>query len=149
MMDTEETVRFITDEGVEYKVAFIEDDNLGIDNAYQLVISNTSKTKKKGVDTNIGKTIAAIVNSFFIDNQKVLLFICDTSDNHQAARNRKFSSWFRQYADLTNITMETEVIKVEENAYFISVIYCRNTENALSVPQLFHSYIQELRSKLD
>lgn len=46
--DTEETVRFITDDGVEYMVAFIEDDNLEIDHAYQLVISNISKTKTKG-----------------------------------------------------------------------------------------------------
>lgn len=88
--DTEETVRFITDDGVEYMVAFIEDDNLEIDHAYQLVISNISKTKTKGVDIKIGQTIAAIVNSFFIDNQNVLLFICDISDSHQAARNRKF-----------------------------------------------------------
>lgn len=65
MTDTEETVRFITDEGVEYMVAFIEDNNLGIDNAYQLVISNISKTNTKGVDVKIEQTIAAIVNSFF------------------------------------------------------------------------------------
>lgn len=97
--DAEETVCFITDEGVVYKVAFIEDNNLDIDHAYQLVITNISKTKTRGVDTKIGQTIAAIVNSFFIDNQNVLLFICDISDNHQAARNRKFSSWFRLYAN--------------------------------------------------
>lgn len=149
MTDTEETVRFITDEGVEYMVAFIEDNNLGIDNAYQLAISNISKTNTKGVDTKIGQTIAAIVNSFFTDNRNVLLFICDTSDNHQAARNRKFSSWFRQYADQDNIAMETEIIRVEEIAYFISVIYCKKVENEMSVSQLFHTYIQDLKSKLD
>lgn len=55
MADTEETVRFITDEGVEYMVAFIEDYNLEIDNAYQLVISNISKTNTKGVDVKIGQ----------------------------------------------------------------------------------------------
>lgn len=147
--DTEETVRFITDDGVEYMVAFIEDDNLEIDHAYQLVISNISKTKTKGVDIKIGQTIAAIVNCFFIDNQNVLLFICDISDSHQAARNRKFSSWFQQYADLSNMMMETEVILVEDNAYFISVIYCRNSGKALSVSQIFHSYIHDLKSKLD
>lgn len=147
--DAEETVNFITDEGVVYKVAFIEDNNLEIDHAYQLVITNISKIKTRGVDIKIGQTIAAIVNSFFIDNQNVLLFICDISDNHQAARNRKFSSWFRQYADSSNMLMETEIILVEDNAYFISVIYCRNSGKAMSVPQIFHSYIQDLKSKLD
>lgn len=149
MEETEDTVRFITDGGVEYKVAFVEDDNMGIDNAYQLVISNISGTNIKGVDGKIGQTIAAIVNSFFTDNRNVLLFICDTSDNHQAARNRKFTSWFTRYANHEEITMNTEVIEMEENAYFISVIYCRKAESASTVPQLFHSYIQELKSKLD
>lgn len=149
MADTEETVRFITDEGVEYMVAFIEDNNLGIDHAYQLVISNISKTNLKGVDVKIGQTIASIVNSFFTDNRNVLLFICDTSDNHQAARSRKFSSWFQKYADQNNIAMETEVIKVDENAYFISVIYCKTVDNEFSVSQFFHTYLQDLKSKLD
>ncbi len=71
------------------------------------------------------------------------------SDSHQAARNRKFSSWFQQYADSSSMTMETEVILVEDNAYFISVIYCRNSGKALSVSQIFHSYIHDLKSKLD
>lgn len=147
--ETEDTARFTTDGGIEYKVAFVEDDNMGIDNTYQLVISNVSRTNTRGVDVKIGQTIAAIVNSFFTDNRNVLLFICDTSDNHQAARSRKFSSWFRKYADPNSIAMETEVIAVEENTYFISVIYSKKVENELSVSQLFHTYIQDLKSKLD
>mgnify|MGYP000853519994 FL=1 len=47
------------------------------------------------------------------------------------------------------MTMETEVILVEDNAYFISVIYCRNSGKALSVSQIFHSYIHDLKSKFD
>lgn len=149
MAETEDTARFTTDGGVEYRVAFVEDDNIGIDKTYQLVISNVSKIKAKGIDVKIGQTIAAIVNSFFTDNRNVLLFICDPSDNHQAARSRKFHSWFRKYADQNSIAMETEVIKVEENTYFISVIYSKKVENELSVLQLFHTYIQDLKSKLD
>ena len=45
--------------------------------------------------------------------------------------------------------METEVIKVDENAYFISVIYCKTVDNEFSVSQFFHTYIQDLKSKLD
>ena len=36
--DTEETVRFITDDGVEYMVAFIEDDNLEIDQVVSMFV---------------------------------------------------------------------------------------------------------------
>ena len=95
----EGSVCFITDNGVEYWISFIEETNIGIPYAYQLVIMNQSHTKIKGTDSKIAETVASILFSFFEDERHILFYICDTSDKHEAARHRKFKSWFERFSD--------------------------------------------------
>lgn len=145
----EGSVCFITDNGVEYWISFIEETNIGIPYAYQLVIMNQSHTKIKGTDSKIAETVASILFSFFEDERHILFYICDTSDKHEAARHRKFKSWFERFSDPARFAMDTEIISVDESTFFVSAIYCRNSVNEENFLSSFHSYFQELRSKLD
>ena len=145
----EGTVSFITDKGVEYLISFIEETNIGIPNAYQLVIANRNQKRVEGIDFKIAQTVASILKSFFEDDKHLLFYICDTKDKHEAARHRKFKSWYDRFADPNHLAMATEIIAVEDSTYYISVIYCKNEVNEKEALPIFHSYFQELRSKLD
>ena len=139
----------MTDKGVEYLISFIEESNLGIENAYQLVISNKNQIKVIGTDTKIAETVVAILTSFFDNEKNILLYICDTIDKHEAARNRKFTKWFQRYADTNRLAMETEIIQVDDTTFFISILYNKSIKDYEKLKKSFHDYFQDLRSKLD
>ena len=61
----EDTVYFITDDGSEYLVGFIEETNIGIQRAYQLFIIKKRNGIHIGTDVKIGRTVSSIVHSFF------------------------------------------------------------------------------------
>lgn len=62
----EDTVYFITDDGSEYLVGFIEETNIGIQRAYQLFIIKKRNGIHIGTDVKIGRTVSSIVHSFFV-----------------------------------------------------------------------------------
>ena len=65
----EDTVYFITDDGSEYLVGFIEETNIGIQRAYQLFIIKKENGIHIGTDVKIGRTVSSIVHSFFVTFQ--------------------------------------------------------------------------------
>lgn len=102
-----------------------------------------------GTDVKIGQTVAAIVHSFFRNSSNILVYICDTSDRHQAARDRKFKIWFRRYASMDELAFVSDVINVEEDSYFASMILSRRIADFNDIQTTFHDYFQDLRSKLE
>lgn len=51
-----------------------------------------------GLTYEVRFTLFAIIDEFFHENEDVLLYVCDTSNNREAARNRLFIRWFKQSA---------------------------------------------------
>ena len=80
---------FQTAKGVIYGIGFIENDPLGGCETYQLSISNQNK-KHASYDPDVKNTTLIIVEEFFAKNLDGLLYMCDTSDSREAARNRLF-----------------------------------------------------------
>lgn len=145
----EDTACFITDSGVVYMVGFIAETNMDIPNAYQLFITPKGRIKHVGTDSKIGQTVAEIVKSFFRNNDNVLVYICDTSDRMQAARNRKFKMWFRQYTKMDKFEFVSERMNVGDDEYFAAMIIKNSHPKSATTIDLFHQYFHDLREKLD
>lgn len=145
----EDTACFITDSGVVYMVGFIAETNMDIPNAYQLFITPKGRVKNVGTDAKIGQTVAEIVKSFFKNGENVLVYICDTSDRLQAARNRKFKMWFHQYTDMKEFEFVSERMNVGDDDYFTAMILKSSHPSIASVVDSFHQYFHDLRGKLD
>lgn len=143
----ENVVCFFTDDGSEYLIGFIEETNIGFENAYQLFITRRKNGHSKGADEKIGRTVSAVVSSFFRNNLRILIYICDTSDKRQAARDRKFKSWYHQYASFNDLKMISEVIEIDEDAYFASMILSLKMTGYEEMENRFHGYFQDLRAK--
>jgi Family of unknown function (DUF6169) len=47
-------------------------------------------------DKRIEVTIVEILSTFFSDNKNSLIYVCDTIDNRQQGRFRKFDIWFKR-----------------------------------------------------
>jgi hypothetical protein len=68
-------------------------------------------------DNRIGITVIEIFKLFFANVDNAVIYICDSSDNRQYARKRKFDFWFNKYsngeilkADGIAVIEETEIL---------------------------------------
>ena len=67
---------------------------------YELIISigYLPSTQELTLDPAIGPTLATIFDDFYKRNNLIVtIYICDSSDNRQIARQRKFSYWFDRF----------------------------------------------------
>ena len=96
---------FDTDNKITYEIKFVpsgylfEEGHPARDFTYEYIISvlenNTGKTPP--LDKKIPLTLALIFQDFFEENRNVGVYICDSSDDKQAIRFRKFNIWFYHF----------------------------------------------------
>lgn len=70
----------------------------------------SGKPKRKGVDKRIADTIITIVGDFLNSKTNAVVYVCDNSDGREAARSRKFLSWFDYYEHPSS-----DIIQVSSN----------------------------------
>ena len=75
-------------------------------------------------DSLIPPTIVAIFQHFCQDKEKVILYMCDTSDRRHLARFRKFDRWFKQFnIDENFIKIDCSFLdKIQNTTYYNSLI---------------------------
>ena len=72
--------KFLTDYGVQYRIEFVENNNIWVDEkAYEFGILNENK-KNSPNDSKVKATIQCIIEEFFLTNPDILLYQCETGD---------------------------------------------------------------------
>ena len=103
--------------GIKFKTSdYVIPDKSYSSSIYEMVIEvlEIPVGKKLNIDKVIPPTVATIIKDFFTNiKQPIVIYICDSSDNKQLVRLRKFNQWFEEFAD-SKLT-KTEFIFVDEN----------------------------------
>ncbi|RDB05127.1 hypothetical protein DVG78_14695 [Runella aurantiaca] len=85
-------------------------------------------------DAFIMFTIADIVTDFFKNRERIIVYICDTSDARHLARSHKFGLWFEKFKttqfmkvdafiiDEMGVIYINTLILHRENPYFVEII---------------------------
>lgn len=119
-------VSFETDYGVRYYSGFDPDDvSLPDELVYQFAIVNINN-KKSPSDPKVRKTIIAIVEDFFLQNNEVMLYICETGDGKQSMRNRLFQYWINNYKESWEISFLSSSVTDENGILNHATIILRN-----------------------
>ena len=119
-------VSFLTDTGVQYAAGFDKDDTtIPLTETYQFSIIN-GNNKKSPRDPKVRETIIAIVENFFMENQEVMLYICETVGGKQSMRSRLFEYWFTHYKKHWNIIFLTASITDENGILNHAAIILRS-----------------------
>ena len=139
-------LQFTTDFGVEYRVCFMEDYSIWTENAYQFLIINSSH-KPSPNDMKLKGTIMTLIEAFFISNPHILLYICETGDDKQAARNRLFVRWFNDSSRKDEFYMQDVTISVEGVDNFAALIVQRNNSEFDSIVAEFNEFIELMKNK--
>ncbi len=85
---------FQTQYGIHYEIRFFEEEPIGGCETWQFSFAKAEEIAAPE-DPYVRFTLFAIIDEFFIKNENVLLYICDTSDSREAARNRLFIRWLQ------------------------------------------------------
>lgn len=100
------TFQFKTKQGLLYSVYFLDysamfsEFPLIANNIYSFNIDITEGDADSAfTDERIGITIVEIFRLFFEKIQNVAVYVCDSIDDRQFARKRKFDLWFWKYND--------------------------------------------------
>ncbi len=98
--------QFTTDQGIVYDASFVDYSFLFPEfpefskDVYTFNLEVVSgNIYDQAMDAKIAETVIAIFLEFFTARQNVVIYICDTSDERQFVRKRKFDTWFWKYND--------------------------------------------------
>lgn len=133
--------------GNSFMVGFVEDYTLMDSGVYQFFIENISG-KKGSSDKRVVETIVAIFEEFFRTNESAVLYICDTSDGKQSARDRLFSKWFSSYSGKINYTLSHASITVDGVGYYASLLLSNGNPRFTEVLSAFNRFTLEMTDKM-
>ena len=141
-------VAFFTDYGVQYIAGFDKDDiTMPVTETYQFSIINFNN-KKSPRDPKVRETIIAIVENFFVENQEVMLYICETGDGRQSMRNRLFEYWIDNYKKKWKIMFLTASIPDENGILnYASIIIRQDHPRLKEVIREFSDTVTLLNDK--
>lgn len=134
---------FITDAGVQYSVHFTEEFAIGGCDTYQFMFSKLTKDHV-AFDNHIKQTLIVIIEEFFRHNHDVLLYICDTSDNKEAFRNRLFARWFRQFAEKSSFEFRSANSVIEGQGFYAAIIVEKENPKLQAIIADFDESAKEL-----
>ena len=138
---------FKTQSGSVYEVGFVEDYTFMDENAYQFFIMELEGNHDVK-DEWVRQTIWVIIETFFLENNPVVLYICDMSDGKQAVRNRLFSMWYYEYENKDDFTFLSARVEVEKTDYFASVIIKNSNPQLEEIIESFEIFINDLKEKI-
>ena len=106
-----------TDHDLLFKIGFVDDQSIWLENAYQFTINNESHRPSPN-DPKLKETFYRLIEAFFSANPDILLYICDTGDGKQVLRSRLFVRWFTTYRFRDLYVLRTAEIEeiIEEKA---------------------------------
>ncbi|MFB2118838.1 DUF6169 family protein [Parapedobacter sp. 2B3] len=141
--------QFETDQGIIYTAYFLDystvffDYGQLVDNIYSFNIDLIQgNTKNTLADSRIADTVVEIMKLFFETNDNVAIYICDSLDNRQLARKRKFDRWFWKYND-GRIIKEDQLAVVDGVSIYNTLLIRKDHQQAA----LFIEAFRELNAR--
>ena len=143
--DVQNAFYFTTDFGLAYEVLFehsgyIFPEYPDLDPAvFELVIKLiTNKTgHRTPPDRRIAATIADIFKTFLARNERIIVYICDSSDLRQVARARKFDGWYEYYRGIDFIKINRAILDPSGEIYLTALIIRHDNPNKVRIFEAF------------
>jgi hypothetical protein len=79
-------------------------------------------------DERVGHTVLEVFKLFFEKSENVVVYVCDSMDDRQLARKRKFDIWFWKFND-GSLFKEDDTAVVEGVAIYNSIILHKRNEH--------------------
>lgn len=114
--------------------------------AYQFFIINENNQPSPS-DSKLKQTVCCIIEGFFNSNPDILLYLCETGDRKQAARNRLFIKWFRDYTNNHLYYFDTCEIRADGIDNFVAIIVQKSNPDLQNIVSDFNHVVGTLKGK--
>lgn len=136
---------FTTDFGLAYEVLFERSgyifpehpdlDPTVFELVIKLIVNNTGR--RTPPDAKIAATIADIFKAFLAQNERIVIYICDSSDLRQIARARKFDGWYEYYRGIDFIKINRNILDPSGEIYLTALIIRHDNPNRVRIFEAF------------
>lgn len=107
---------------------------------FVIVVLVNETGKNPPLDQQVSDTIAEIFREFFNNYSKnVCIYICDSSDNRQDIRRKKFDQWFYKYQNDSFLKIDEILVDSNKNRYPISMIILKRNPY---IKQIISAFIE-------
>ena len=83
---------------------------------------NDSEHEHGSYDSKILDVVTVILEEFFSQEPTVMLYICDSTDHRQAARDRLYHLWFYDYARSHEMTLYSDSVTFKQVNYYAGIL---------------------------
>ena len=110
---------------------------------YELIIAllDNPSGQSPPNDPLLPPTIAYVLSQFLAQNERVIVYICDSSDGRGAARQRKFYGWFEAYKGVLFSKMDNKLLDHSGAYYYTSLIVRNDNPQLATIFLAFHRLI--------
>ena len=135
------TFRFVTKNGVVYRVGFQKDPYFLGDRAYHFFISNENNaiTPK---DVDVYKVITCVLEEFFRQDASVMLYICDPHDHREAIRDSLYKRWFNSYPRHDELTLQAEELNFDGYIVYTGMILRNDNPEYDNLIETYKAFVQ-------
>ena len=148
----ENNYRFQTDAGVYYSVSFTDGSFYFNDfppylSVFEFSISVVSLGDNISPphDRRVEATVVMILKDFLSDHENSVIYVCETLDQRQQARHRKFDMWFKQNLLIIPDLEKHDIFVTYENLEIIaSLIIHKNNLHKGEVIKMFFDQAKDL-----
>lgn len=135
--------------GVDYIAYFIDySENAGVADIYMFSfeplreLSREDKKKLgKEVSIKIRNTIVSIIQEFFEQKSRALIFVCDSSDAKECSRNRLFDRWYNHSTFSDTIIKESVVKKGRYYNLLASLLYHKDNFRRTEIQEVLQEFV--------
>lgn len=84
------------------------------------------------------------MEEFFKSSTKGLLYVCDSMDGRQAARNRLFNRWFNSYGGRDKYLLLQREVPYEDVLQYVSLIVLKDHPEVQPITEAFDRVLSNL-----
>ena len=134
-LNDEYSFEFITESGIIYNIYFLDYSYMFADYtnltcsvySFNIDVIEGNPDDSPG-DERVGSTIAEVLKRFFSRVNNIAVYVCDSMDNRQYARKRKFDLWFYSYNDGTLIKEDGLAMIEGTEIYNAMILHKKNNQ---------------------
>ncbi len=135
------TFRFVTKNGVTYRVGFYQDPYFLRDKAYHFFIANEDGVMAPK-DVDVFKVITCVLEEFFRQDASVMLYICDPHDHREEIRDSLYKRWFQNYAKHDTLTLQTEELNFQGYIVYTGMILRKDHPEYEQMLDSYKAFVQ-------
>lgn len=135
--------RFVTKNGIIYRVGFYPDEYFMRGKAFHFFIDNVEDAYAPK-DPDVFKVIALVLEEFFGYDSSVMLYICDPRDRRESVRAALYKRWFESYPDKEQLTLRDAEINFKGYIVYSGMILRNDNPEYNKITSDFDAFIERV-----